>query len=103
MASRAGGRVGIIDVWIQLDGDPVLVADRADGPQSGLEVDGAFAGNQMMVNARGGNVFQMEMANVRAEAGHGRGRVVANAIEMTDVKIQAHRGRVDVPHQFHEL
>src|SRR5207245_2501539 len=77
--------------------------DRADGSQGGGKVDGAFARHQVVMDTRGGDVLQVEMADVRRQSRHGGGRVVADAIEMPDVKIQAHSRRVDVPHQLQKL
>ena len=56
-----------------------------------------------MMDARGGDVFQVEMADVRRQPVHRRGRVVADAVGVADVEVQADGRRVDVLHQFQEL
>ena len=65
----AAGAVGIVDVGIQLDRHPALVAAGGDLPQDGGEVDRPSAGNQMLVLARGGDVFEVIVLGVRGHAG----------------------------------
>src|SRR5262245_29912807 len=65
---RSPGRmVWIIDVRVQLNSDPTLVADRLDGPEGRWKIDGAIAGNQVVMHASRRDVFQMKVADVRSE------------------------------------
>ena len=64
-------------------------------PQNGGEVNRPPAGNQVLVLARGGDVFQVIMLGV---GGHPRDPVLgilAHAVGVPDVEIQAQPGRID--------
>src|SRR5262245_11809054 len=61
---RSGGQVWVVNVGIQLDGDPALVTGVADGPEGCGEINGAFAGNQVMMDPRRRDVLQMIVARV---------------------------------------
>src|SRR5439155_11002180 len=91
------------NIGIELDGDPTLIANGANSSQDLGEVDGAIARHQVMMDARGGDVLEVEMANVRRQSRHSGRRIVADTIEMSDVEVQAHGRRVDVLHQLQEL
>src|SRR5438105_10629192 len=96
-------RVGVVDVWIQLDRYPTVIADGLDGREDGREIDGALARNQVMMNAGGGDVFQVEMADMFSNAANGWSGIVADAIGMADIEIHADGRRVDVLHELQEL
>ena len=55
------------------------------------------------MDPRGGDVFQVKMADVLRQPEHRRRRLIADAVEMTDIEVQSHRPRVDVLHELQEL
>src|SRR5205823_5226817 len=97
------GPVGVVDVGVQLDGDPPGVARVPDRPEGGGEVDGTVAGDEVVVDARRGDVLQVEVADVLPDARDGGGGVVADAEGVADVEVKPHGGGVDVPDELQEL
>ena len=86
----AGRLVGVVDVRIELDRQPAVVAGRGDRPQRGREVDRPAAGNQVPVDARGGDVFEVIVPRVRLHPRDPILRILADAVGMADVEVQSH-------------
>ena len=99
----AGRVVGVVDVGIQLDGQPAVVAGGGDRLQRGLEVDRPAAGNQVAVHARVGDVLEVVVPGVRLHRGDPMLRVLADAKGVADVEVQAHPRRIDPPHEIQIL
>ncbi len=90
LASLAGGLVGIFDVRIEFDSNPVDIARFGDFTQRGRKVDRSAAGDQMLMFAARRDVFAMIMPR---EAGHLADPffgILADAIRMPHIEIQRH-------------
>src|SRR5262249_52480877 len=103
LEGRAGGGVRVFDVRVQLDRDPSVVTNLADRAKHRREVDCPLAGDQVRVDARGGDVLQVDVADESREPPQGRGRILADAVHVADIEVQADRRRVDLPHKLLEL
>jgi hypothetical protein len=88
---------------IQFDRQPALITYLLDRAHDGREINGAVARNEMLMDARRGDVFQVEVADVLGHARNGRRRIVADAIGMAHVEVQPHGRRVDVLHELQKL
>src|SRR5260370_33834065 len=70
---QPGGSVGVVHVRVEFDRDPVVVTDPVERLQRRREIDGPFARDQVVVDATGGNVLQVDVADVpRQTVGGGR-------------------------------
>src|SRR5688572_30724609 len=53
----AGGGVGVVDVGVEFDGEPVAVTGLVDFGERGGEVDRAVTGDEVLVHPRVGDVL----------------------------------------------
>ena len=61
--------VGVLVTGVQLDRHPAVVADLLERRQRRGEVDRALAGDQVVVDARRGDVFEVDVADELRRAG----------------------------------
>src|SRR5262249_30191687 len=99
----SGRRVGVINVRVQFDRDPAIVPCGTDCPQGGGKVDGPLAGDEVMMDTRDGDVFQVVVSGESRQPRHRRRRVVADTVEVADVEVEPDCRRIKVLHQFEEL
>src|SRR5262249_57981723 len=90
---RPSGGVRVIDVGIQFNRHPAIVADGANGLKYGREINRSLTRHEMMMHARGGDVFQMHVTYVLCKAMNRGTRLVADTVHMPYVEIQADGGR----------
>src|SRR5260370_775416 len=102
-ACGPGCVIGIIHIRVKLNGDPALVANFLVRLESRGKVDRAVAGNQVVMNARGGNIFEMKMTDIWSQPLDRRRWLVADAVRMADVEVQAHGRRIDMLHELQKL
>ena len=76
---------------IELDGEPAVVAGLADRRDDLGEVDRPGARNEVMVDPGGRDVLEVVMADVRRQLGDRAGQVLADAVGVADVEVQADR------------
>ena len=92
---RAGGFVGLIDVGIQLDRDPAVIASCLNRFQHGREIDGSVPRDQMAVDPRGGDILEVVVPGVGSHLRDPVLRLLADAKGVADIKVQANPGRID--------
>ena len=85
------GGVGVVQERVELDRQPAVVAGLADRRDDLGEVDGAGAGHQVVMDPGGRDVLDVVMADVRRQLGDRPGQVLAHAVGVADVEVQADR------------
>ncbi len=79
-----GGLVGI-----ELDGYPTLIFDCGERREDCGEIDGALAGGEMLVDAVGADVLQVDVGDVLRHGADHTGGVFSHAKQVADVAVHA--------------
>jgi hypothetical protein len=97
------GRFGPIDIRVELQAYVVFVACPLHGRENRWKVDGAQAGDKVIVLAGGGDVFDVYVADPGEQLFECASRVFAGAVEMADIEVDAHGRRLNLGHEGLDL
>jgi hypothetical protein len=71
---RSSGRgIGVVEERVKLDGQPPVVPRGADGRHDFGKINGARAGDKVMVNAAGSDILDVVMPDVARQPGDAPG------------------------------
>lgn len=83
--------IGIVQERVKLDGQPSVILRGSDRRDDFGEINGARAGDHVMVHPGRGDIFDMVVADVRGELGNASWKVFTYAEGVADVEVQADR------------
>src|SRR5947208_2070568 len=77
LQGSAGCRVRVFNIRIEFHRHPTVVSNLPHGAEGRGEINGPRAGDEVLVNARGGDVLQVNVPDVFRQPPQGRGWVLA--------------------------